>query len=162
MSKARCRVPPSVRLCSLFPQPAGLHLSLPPQGFAASQVPAMRKILHVPPRWNGDGPSQENQYQPPDMKHLLSRSADLRPDCLSPAERHSVAPASLSAQGPVTQEHLDSWSINLGGGWQGKSLMMKRPAKWVNIPEQTGHRFHAKPDSDSISFRTPIPFESGQ
>ena len=28
----------------------------------------------------------------------------------------------------------------------------------LSIPEQTGHRFHVKPDTDSISFRTPIPF----
>jgi len=32
----------------------------------------------------------------------------------------------------------------------------------VHIPEHSGHRFHVNPDSDSISFRTPIPFESGQ
>jgi|GEM_PF-2785035 len=32
----------------------------------------------------------------------------------------------------------------------------------VSIPEQSGHPFHAKADSDSIPFRTPIPFESGQ
>ena len=32
----------------------------------------------------------------------------------------------------------------------------------VSIPEQSGHRFHAKADSDSIPIRTPIPFESGQ
>ncbi|MFT5729861.1 MAG: hypothetical protein ACI8PB_004034, partial [Desulforhopalus sp.] len=31
----------------------------------------------------------------------------------------------------------------------------------MHIPEQSGHRFHVKLDGDSISFRTPIPFESG-
>ena len=28
----------------------------------------------------------------------------------------------------------------------------------VHIPDDFGHRFHVNPDSDSISFRTPIPF----
>jgi len=32
----------------------------------------------------------------------------------------------------------------------------------MSIPEQSGHPFHGKADSDSIPFRTPIPFESGQ
>jgi len=32
---------------------------------------------------------------------------------------------------------------------------------WVHIPEHSGHPFHVNLDSDSISFWTPIPFESG-
>ncbi len=32
----------------------------------------------------------------------------------------------------------------------------------LSIPEQSGHRFHGKADTDSIPFRTLIPFESGQ
>jgi len=35
-------------------------------------------------------------------------------------------------------------------------------SRGLSIPEQSGHRFHGKADTDSISFRTPIPFESGQ
>jgi len=40
--------------------------------------------------------------------------------------------------------------------------VLSKDFELMSIPEQSGHPFHAKADSDSIPFRTPIPFESGQ
>ena len=42
------------------------------------------------------------------------------------------------------------------------ACVMALSCRLLSIPEQSGHRFHVKADSDSIPIRTPIPFESGQ
>ena len=59
---------------------------------------------------------------------------------------NELDPSKLSIDGKDYQTHQDSPEI----------------VNWLSIPEQSGHPFHAKADSDSIPFRTPIPFESGQ
>ena len=62
--------------------------------------------------------------------------------------REKGAKAGAEAQG-IMIAHIDT-------GYR------RHPEVWMSIPEQSGHQFHGKADTDSISFRTPIPFESGQ
>ena len=125
----------------------------------------------------------ETTHYPDIAKKLYSKGYLLA--IIKPGEKFPITKGWQSAD---TAELVDAWPDNHGIGIRcGKGLVavdidiydniiiecllslfnfphltrIGQPPK-VSIPEQSGHLFHGKADSDSIPIRTPIPFESGQ